>query len=234
MKNREFLMLFFGILMSLNSNGQKISDLALKICDSIYLHKNVISDTLEFKHSAIYSKFLSDYVANKGDNSIKNFKDNFNSTNYKLAVELQKTCKSFQIKPLILPFSNLIEIDSIFSEQQSEKINKIAADIRNRNRLEVIILSVEDFYPDENITEFSINKLIDWRIGGIFEKSGVIIVFSTKLKSLRIATTEISKIYLNDSDCDKLVSEILIPNFKKGNYFKAIFNTLTEIQHITK
>ena len=48
--------------------------------------------------------------------------------------------------------------------------------------MEIVILSIDELYPDKNINEFSNNKLIDWKIGGVFEKSGVIIVFSKKLR----------------------------------------------------
>ena len=100
--------------------------------------------------------------------------------------------------------------------------------------MEILILSIDELYLNENIDDFANRKLIDWKIGGVFKKSGVIIVFSKKLRLLRISTTEISKKYLTDENCEKIVSEIMIPNFKKDNYYDGIYKSLIEIENLTK
>ena len=235
MKNRKFIILFYLLFLSLNSNGQTISDLSIKICDSIKNNKYTTTDTLELKQAKIYSKLLTEYLLKNVKAEPKNFKTDYNSLNYKLTRELNKSCENYLIKTtFILPFSNLVEIDSVFSSEQRENIVKIAKDIRNKNRMEILVLSIDELYPNENIAEFAYNKLIDWKVGGVFQKSGVIIVFSKKLRLLRISTTEISKKYLTDANCDRIVSEIMIPNFKKDNYYAGIFNSLIEIEKLTK
>jgi hypothetical protein len=235
MRNRKFLILLYLVFISINSNGQTISDLSLKICDSIISHKYIESDTILLKQAKIYSKLLSEYLLTNIKANPKNYITDYNCLNYKLTRELNKTCKSFIInKSFILPFSNLVEIDSIFTTEQSEEINEIAKDIRNKNRMEIVILSIDELYPDKNINEFSNNKLIDWKIGGVFEKSGVIIVFSKKLRLVRISTTYISKKYLTDENCDKIITEIMIPNFKNDNYYDGIYKSLIEIKNLTK
>jgi hypothetical protein len=235
MKNRKFIILFYLIFLSLNLNGQTISDLSLKICDSIKNHKYTKIDTIELKQAQIYSKLLTEYLLKNVKAEPKNFKTDFNSLNYKLTRELNKSCENYLNKTtFILPFSNLVEIDSVFSIEQRENIVKIAKEIRNKNRMEILILSIDELYPNENIDEFSYNKLIDWKVGRVFQKSGVVIVFSKKLRLLRISTTEISKKYLTDENCEKIVSEIMIPNFKKDNYYDGIYKSLLEIENLTK
>lgn len=235
MKNLQILILIFLAFVSIKSNGQTISDLSIKICDSVNSHKYVKTDTTELKQVQIYLKLLNEYFLNNIKTKPENFVLDYNSLNYKLTRELNKTCGSYLIKvPYILPFSNLVEIDSVFSIEQSESIKNIAQKIRNKNRMEIVILSIDELYPDENIEEFSINKLIDWKIGGVFEKSGVIIVFSRNLKMLRISTTEIAKKYLTDQNCEKIIAEIMIPNFKNNNYYDGIYKSLIEIESITK
>jgi hypothetical protein len=235
MKNRKFIILFYLLFLSLNLNGQTISDLSIKICDSIKNHKYTATDTLELKQAKIYSKLLTEYLLKNVKAEPKNFKTDYNSLNYKLTRELNKSCENYLIKnTFILPFSNLVEIDSVFSSEQRENIVKIAKEIRNKNRMEILVLSIDELYPNENIDKFAYNKLIDWKVGGVFQKSGVIIVFSKKLRLLRISTTEISKKYLTDANCDRIVSEIMIPNFKKDKYYDGIFNSLIEIEKLTK
>lgn len=235
MKNFKFLSLFSLVFFSLNSNSQIISALAIKICDSVKSYNYMESDTIELKQAEIYSELLSEFVFNKKDFNIKNYKKDFNVLNYKLTTELNKTCESFKIKTsFILPFSNLVEVDSVFSEEQSDKINELAAELRNKNRIEILILSIDELYPYNNIDEFSFKKMEGWKIGGVYEKSGLIVVFSKKLKIVRISTTEISKKYLSDENCEKIIRDILIPNFKNDNYYEGTIKTLLEIQEITK
>jgi len=235
MKRQKFLILVCLFFASLKSNGQTISDLSTKICDSIKSHNYTKSDTIALKQAEIYSNFIGIYYLNNTQRQIKNWQSDLNSVNYKLTRELNKTCESFKIKnSFILPFSNLVEIDSIFSEQQSKRINEIAKDIRIKSQMEIVILSIDELYPSENILDFSITKLDDWNIGGVLEKSGLIIVFSQKLRLLRISTTEIAKRYLSDIECEKIVSDIMIPNFKNGNYYEGIVNSLYEIKELIK
>lgn len=235
MRNQRFLLVLYLLLISLNSNGQTISDLSLKICDSINNHKYIENDTVVLKHAQIYSELLTEYLLTNIKTKPKNFLADYNSLNYKLTRDLNKTCKNYLIKtPYILPFSNLVEIDSVFSIEQRENIVKIAKDIRNNNRMEILILSIDEIYPNDNIEEFAYNKLVDWNIGGIFQKGGTIIVFSKKLRLLRISTTEISKRYLSDVNCERIVSEIMIPNFKKNNIYDGIYKSLKEIEKLTK
>ena len=97
MRNRKFLILLYLVFISINSNGQTISDLSLKICDSINSHKYIESDTILLKQAEIYSKLLTEYLLNNIKTNPKNYITDFNRLNYKLTRELNKTCKSFII-----------------------------------------------------------------------------------------------------------------------------------------
>lgn len=235
MKNIQFIILSFLFFTSLKSNGQSISDISAKICDSIKSRQFIESDTIILKQTDIYTSFLSQYVQKQNNLKIQNFKNDFNSINYKIIRELNKTCGSFKIKnSVILPFTNLVEIDSVFSTEQRKKINDLAKEIRTKNRMEILILSIDELYPDKEIRNFSNNKLIEWTIGGVFEKGGTIIVFSKNLRVVAISTTEIAMKYLTNKDCDKLIADIMIPNFKNGNYYDGIYKSLIEIENIIK
>lgn len=235
MKSIQLIFLIFLVFVSTKSNGQTISDLSIKICDSIKNHKYIETDTIELKQINIYTKFLTEYLQNIKNAKNKDFINNFNSVNYKLTRELNKTCDRYVNKiSYFLPYSNLVEIDSVFSIEQRENILKIAKEIRNINRMEILVLSIDDLYPYQDITEFSFQKLNEWKSERVFKKGGVIIVFSKKLRLLRISTTEISKKYLTDENCDKIVNEILIPSFKKDKYYEGIYNSLIEIENKIK
>ena len=235
MKKIRFLILFYVIFISLKSNGQSISDISRKICDSINSTKHVDSVSIEVSQLKIYSNILTKEILKLDIVEIKKTNNDYNALNYKLIRDLNKKCKAFKITNLsILPFTNLIEVDSIFSLEQNKKIKKLAREIRTKNKMEIVILSIDELYPDNEIRSFSNNKLMEWQIGGVFEKGGTIIVFSKKLRVVAISTTETAMKYLTNKDCDKLIADFMIPNFKNNNYYDGIYKSLIEIKNILK
>lgn len=232
---KRILILSLLIFISLKSKGQSISDISIKICDSIKSRQFIETDTITIQQAKIFESYLSKYVQKQNNLKIQNLNNDFNSINYKIIRELNKTCDSFKIKnSVILPFTNLFEIDSIFSTEQRKKINDLAKEIRTKNKMEILILSIDELYPENDITNFSNNKLMEWQIGGVFEKGGTIIVFSKKLRVVAISTTKTAMKYLTNKDCDKLIADIMIPNFKNNNYYDGIYQSLIEIKNIIK
>lgn len=226
------LILFFS---STIVNAQFISKVSDKICDSINSTKYADSISIELSQARIYSNILTKEILKLGIKNIKKLSHDYNALNYKVLRDLNKNCKIFEIRNLSIPsLSNLVEVDSIFSIEQNKKIKKLAKEIRTKNRMEILILSIDDLYPDSDIRNFSNNKLMEWKIGENFEKGGTIIVFSKKLRKVAISTTEIAMKFLTNKDCDNLIAQIMIPNFKNDDYYKGIYTSLTEIENLLK
>ena len=94
MKNRKFIILFYILFLSLNSNGQTIDELSMKICDSIKSHNYTKSDTIALKQAEIYSNFIGQYYLNNTQRQLINWQNDRNSLNYKLTRELNKSCEN--------------------------------------------------------------------------------------------------------------------------------------------
>lgn len=235
MKKIHFLILFCLIFIPTKSNAQLISKISGKICDSINSTKYADSISIELSQARIYSNIITKQILKSSIAGIKKISNDYNAFNYQLIRDLNKNCQTFKITSLsISPLTTLIEVDSVFSIEQNKKIKKLAKEIRTKNKMEVVILSIDELYPDKDIQTFSNNKLKDWKIGETLEKGGAIIVFSKKLKVIAISTTEIAIKYLTDKDCDNLIAEIMIPNFKTNNYYDGIYKSLIGIKNVTK
>lgn len=234
MKNSKLLIFLFLVLINIKSNAQTIVDLSAKVCDSIKTHSYTENDTIEITQGNIYAKFLTDYVQKTSLDKL-DLLSNFNTIGYKLNRELHKTCVDYKSNSnLIFPLTTLVDVESIYSTEQRKTIEVIAKEIRNKNRMQVLVLSIDEIDPNQDIVKFSFDKIMDWKIGGAFEKGGAIIVFSKKLKLIRISTTEKAMKYLTDKNCDEIVSQTVIPNFKKDDYFTGIYNSLVRIRELTK
>ncbi len=51
----------------------------------------------------------------------------------------------------------------------------------------------------------------------LFQKGSMIIVFNLKSRDVRISTNKIARNYISDEFSQKLIDEIIVPNFKEEN-----------------
>jgi uncharacterized membrane protein YgcG len=187
--------------------------------------------------ASIYLSFLQNYF--ETDTSLWK-KDKieqvefFNSTNVLLTRQLNKTCSKFKIKEaLILPYTSLIDMDSVFSLEQKKKIINLCTDIRNKNGVEILVFTIDDLYPFNNIEDFSVHKQQEWNYLSISAKGRLLITFGKRSRKVRISTTQVSEQYFPDTKCKSIIDDIIIPKFKEGKYFDGIIDALNEIKKIS-
>ena len=57
----------------------------------------------------------------------------------------------------------------------------------------------------------------------------MIIVFNLKSREVRISTNKIAQNIISDEFSQKLIDEIIVPNFSEEKYFEGIKNSIGEI-----
>lgn len=229
MKRIIFILSLFLLLGS--GNAQNIKGLSDQICDSIKNHKVSNADTMFYNQLDIYEKIVSGHLIEIAHSNIKDFKNQANILNYKLIRELIRNCPENLIKePTLLPFTEIFDLDSIFTISQNDSLSSLINEIKTKKNVQIMVMEVDELFPFENILDLSIRMLKIGNIGSYSSKGGVIIVFSKALRELRISTTEVAKNYLNDSECQMIIDEIVIPDFKSGLYFQGIYESLKAIK----
>ncbi len=231
----KYIKLLLILFFSIPANSQNLIKLSTLICDSISRNKE--ADSVEMTQASIYLSFLQKSfetdTALWKKNKIEQV-EFLNSTNILLTRQLNKTCSYFKIKEaLILPFTSLIDMDSVFSLEQKKKIINLCTDIKNKNGVEILVFTIDDLYPFNNIEDFSAHKQHEWNYLSISPKGRLLITFDKKSRKVRISTTQVSEQYFPDTKCQSIIDDTIIPEFKEGKYFDGIIDALNEIKKIS-
>ena len=111
--------------------------------------------------------------------------------------------------------SQILELDSIISHFEKETTNEIA-----------IVTLEKSWTTKENFDSmvYAISK--NWGIGKNDKNNGILIGICTELRSIRIQNGAGIVEKLTDKETKKIIDKIIIPEFKKGNYFDGVKSAL--------
>jgi uncharacterized protein len=117
---------------------------------------------------------------------------------------------------------NLVnDLEGLFTSTQKNALEKQVAKLKKATGKKIQILTV----PSQE------NNNSEWSINNGFTESGLIITVNKSLKTVGIGIAEDSKIILSESKREKIISEILIPEFNKDNYYESIEQAIKAIDN---
>ena len=160
----------------------------------------------------------------------------FNIFSLKLQKEIIKNCSNklpYLDSYLLMPLSNIADVEKIFNYEQTKKLEKYLKEIQYKNRLQILVVSTDDYFPNQNIDNYSFS-ILNANYSTLFENGGIIFILNPKDRNIRISTNQIAKQSLSDEFCQNLIDEILVPNFKNEKYFEGIEQAVLKIQSKTK
>lgn len=102
-------------------------------------------------------------------------------------------------------------------------------DLSNSKGIFVYVVTIDDYFPDTNITDFSNRNREYWGQRGSYKKGNVMISISTSQRQLRVSTGDVSMKYLTDEECSK-INNVIISYFKDRKYFNGIIKGLEEMK----
>jgi uncharacterized protein len=121
------------------------------------------------------------------------------------------------------------DFEGIFTEKQKEELAKIITDFEKETSNEIAIITLKEIHPTYNDFDkycFDISNY--YGVGKKEKDNGLVIIFSTELRKIRINSGTQTENILTDEICKEEVDKI-IPEFKKGNYFEGIKNCLLNL-----
>ncbi|NCT75064.1 MAG: TPM domain-containing protein [Chitinophagaceae bacterium] len=220
---RLLIILFFCTALFDNSYGQKPrrkkskETVVIKTVDS---RENPLKDTTFLNQGAkvygdsvlkIVDSLLKDTAFQRsiGDTSIFSYGE-FTSSPYKV---------QFPIKALgwtsdyehIFTSDQIAELDSIISKFEKETTNEIA------------IVTIDRLWTTkENFDSLILTIANDWGVGKKGGNNGIVIGISKGHRKIRINNGYGIETRLTDAETQKIIDNIILPEFKKGNYFEGI------------
>lgn len=217
----KFWFILFLILFSWTT-AQDYQKLGSEICESISTNKSVSKES-------ILKEFEKYYQSNveKDDLLISDA----NVFLFNLQKELIKNCSTELpiFDSFLMLFSTIADTEKIFNNAQIQSLEKLLKEIKYKKRLQILIISTDDFFPHQNIGDYAFETL-DANYNPAFENGGIIFVINTNERSIQITTNLPARKIIKDELSQNLIDQIIIPNFKNEKYFGGIQQAILKIQ----
>jgi uncharacterized protein len=163
----------------------------------------------------IVDSLLNDtaFLKSIGDTSIFGYGE-FDSSLYKV---------QFPIKA----FSWISYYEHIFSDDQISELDSIISKFEKETTNEIAIVTIESSWTTkESFDSLTLAIAKKWGVGKKDKNNGILIGISTGLRKIRINNGYGIEAKLTDAETKKVIDDIILPQFKKGNYFEGTKNGL--------
>lgn len=124
--------------------------------------------------------------------------------------------------------------DGILSKDMENKINKLLLSLEQKSSVEIDVVLV-NAVDSEDLDSFT-NELFNyWGIGKKGKDNGMLLLFVLNKRFLRFETGYGLEGVLPDAICKRIQTELMFPEFKKGNYNEGIILGIQQIiNYLTK
>ena len=120
------------------------------------------------------------------------------------------------------------DFENILTKEQNAELSKILSDYEIKTGNQIAIVSISENLNAENFDEFALDLSNNWGVGTAIKNNGLTIVFSEKLRKIRICTGYGTEKILTDQICENILNKNILPEFKKGNHFLGLKNGIGE------
>ena len=121
------------------------------------------------------------------------------------------------------------DFEGLFSKDQVSELNEIISNEENETSNEVVIVSIESYAPYETLFDYSLELANYWEIGKKDKNNGIAIVFGKQIRQIRIQVGYGLENKLKDEEAKNIIDNIIIPEFKDGDFYSGIKKGLIEI-----
>jgi hypothetical protein len=212
------------ILTTISVQGQD-STLVKEFCNNLTQFSQTNDINSQLSRIADISERYTQGNPTMGDNPLQD-RIRFQ---YRLMRALKRDCPSYSIDRVRLIPKSVLDLEDKLTKQEIDSLTTLTSQIKQKNKAYLYVVTVDDFYPDSTIIDFS-NRYRDyWGPQAPPEKGVVLIVFTITQRQLRISTGEISMQYLTDDESSEVI-KLMIPYLKDDKYFEGLVTGLLEIQ----
>ncbi|HLK27940.1 MAG TPA: TPM domain-containing protein [Puia sp.] len=228
---RLLIISFFLVALFDSSYGQKAKEAKPKgtvtITKTVEAKRNPLQDTAFLNQ---FAKVYGDSIRKNVDSLLKDtaFLKSIGDTtvlHYGEFVSSKYTVQ-FPIRPL----GWTSDFEHIFSREQISVLDSIIGKFKKETTNEIAIVTIDSSW----ITKEKFDSLIleihnGWGVGRKNINNGIVIGICMGLRKIRISNGNGIVVKLSDAETKKIIDEIIIPEFKKGDYFEGTKKGLLEL-----
>ena len=114
------------------------------------------------------------------------------------------------------------DYEHIFSIDQISELDSIISAFEKETTNEIAIVTIErSLISKESFDSLTLAIAKNWGVGKKAKNNGVLIGISTGLRMIRIQNGYGIEAKLTNAETKKIIDDIILPEFKKGDYFKG-------------
>ena len=127
------------------------------------------------------------------------------------------------------PIGYISDFEGILTEQQEQELTLLLKKHEQETTDQIAIVTLASLKPYDNINDYSLDLANYWGIGQKDKNNGALIALGKGLRNIRIQNGYGIESRLTETETKKIVDEIMIPQFKAGNYYEGLKKGLKAI-----
>lgn len=142
----------------------------------------------------------------------------------------QLVCSTYKIPHIIKPLGWTSDYGHIFTDQQIVRLDSTLSNYEKRTGNEIAVVTFDSsFIHEENFDSLVLGIHNLWGVGKIDRHNGILIGISTAKRRIRIDNGSGIVVKLSDKETKAIIDNIVVPEFKQGDYFDGVKNAIEEI-----
>ncbi len=117
---------------------------------------------------------------------------------------------------------------TVLTSDQKASFNNLLKEVETANSAQVVLLTINSL-EGENLEDFSMTVAEKWKLGQKNKDNGVLLLIVVKDKKIRIEVGYGLEGVLTDLKCGYIIRQLIVPDFKKRNFYEGINEGLTAI-----
>ncbi len=120
------------------------------------------------------------------------------------------------------PMGYVSDYVGLLSVEQRQALEKQLIDYEQKSTNEIAIVILDSVSIDKDFANYCINLSNAWGVGKAGKNNGLMFIMDAKNYRMRINTGEGTEKVLTDEICGLVMNEVIIPNFKRGDYYEGL------------
>jgi uncharacterized protein len=138
-------------------------------------------------------------------------------------------------KKIPAPIGMVNDFENVFSLKQISEIDSLIKLVNKSKDVVIVVLSLDSSMANKNLFDsVALKTAKQWGIGDNNKNNGILIAFSKSLRRIRIQNGFGIEARLSDEETSTLINQVILPEFKVGNYSQGITKGIQEIERKLK
>lgn len=120
------------------------------------------------------------------------------------------------------PVGYVNDFEEILSEAEERELERTIMSHEAKTSDQIAIVTLRTFDPFETLDEYSLNLANYWGVGTKELNNGILIALGKEIRAIRINNGSGIESRITDEETKKIIDELMIPAFRRNDYFEGL------------